>query len=77
MKNIVASRKNNLIHNDEHFVRYEFIVKYITPVQLLQAGIDDYVEYLRSAQQSVKRTGGTRRKIRYHSSHGGGKHARR
>lgn len=30
-----------------------------------------------AAQQSVQRTGGTRRKIRYHSSHGGGKHTRR
>lgn len=30
-----------------------------------------------SAQHSVHRTGGTRRKVRYHSSHGGGKHTRR
>ena len=30
-----------------------------------------------SAQHSVQRTGDTRRKIRYHSSHGGGKHTRR
>ena len=30
-----------------------------------------------SAQQSVQRMGGTRRKIRYSSSHGGGKHAPR
>jgi hypothetical protein len=69
MKNIFASAKNNIIHNDEHYVRFEFIEKYLTPVQLLQIGIDDYVEMLRTAQW----TRGKRRKIRYSSSHVGGK----
>lgn len=54
MKNIFASAKNNLIHNDDHYVRFEFVKKYLTPVQLLQMGIDDYAEMLKSAQQSVQ-----------------------
>jgi FtsZ-binding cell division protein ZapB len=77
MKNIFASAKNNIIHKDEHYVRFEFVEKYLTPVQLLQMGIDDYAEMLQTAQQSVQRTGDTRRKIRHSSNHVGGKHDRR
>ncbi len=78
MKNIFASAKNNIIHKDEHYVRFGFVEKYLTPIQLLQMGIDDYAEMLQAAQHSsVQQTGDTRRKIRHSSNHVGGKHARR
>ena len=62
---------NKIFINGELFVKFEIIKKYMTPVQLSQAGIDDHTEYLKSTQQRVPNIVNVRRKKRYLSSYVG------
>ena len=71
MEKIFVSSKNNIIYKEKHYIDYEFVKKYLTPIQLLQMGIDDYAEILKSKKQSVKQLDNVKK--RYSSSYVGGK----
>jgi hypothetical protein len=62
---------NKIYINGELFVKFEIIKKYMTPVQLSQAGTDDHAEYIRSIQEKVPRIVSVRRQKRYLSSYVG------